>query len=126
MMRVLPDALLFASLKTGFAIGCRLQISAARAVAGPVWFRSIIERSTSCCIVCASGQITSPANLATRPPRRISLQFHLVRLWENANAALRAREVDSLRPFAGADSARPLLFSDDALSYVSLRHALFA
>jgi hypothetical protein len=38
-------------------------------------------------------------------------------------AASRAGAVLPLRPFAGIDSARSLLFSDDVLTYVSFRRS---
>ncbi len=45
--------------------------------------------------------------------------FHHLTLCENALAALFAGVVHLLHPLAGIDSARPLLFSGDAISYMS-------
>jgi hypothetical protein len=42
---------------------------------------------------------------------------------ENAIAASNAGVVNQLSPTAGRFPAQPLLFSEDALSYISLRHA---
>jgi hypothetical protein len=49
--------------------------------------------------------------------------FHHSTLCENALAALFAGVVYPLYPLAGIDSARPLLFSGDAISYVSNHRA---
>lgn len=51
------------------------------------------------------------------------LWFHSLSLCENAIAASYAEAVNQPHPIAGIDSAKPLLFSDDALSYASLRRA---
>ena len=47
--------------------------------------------------------------------------FHQSTLCENALAALYAGVVYPLHPLAGVDSARPLLFSGNAISYMSNR-----
>jgi len=60
---------------------------------------------------------TLSASVGARQP----LWFHPLSLFENAIAASYAGVVNQLHPTAGLDPARPLLFSDDALSYVSLR-----
>jgi hypothetical protein len=64
---------------------------------------------------CADGPQTGPALQI--------LWFKPLSLFESAIAALSAGAVNQLHSTAGAFPAQPLLFSENALSYVSLRRA---
>ena len=68
--------------------------------------------ATKCC---ANGPQTGPAPQI--------LWFNPLSLLENAIAALSVGAVNQLHPTAGVFPAQPLLFSENALSYVSLRRA---
>jgi hypothetical protein len=63
----------------------------------------------------ASGNVIEPAAAPLSP------RFYYLNPCEYAIAASYAGAVFQLQPIAGIDSARPLLFSGDALSYVSIR-----
>ncbi len=63
------------------------------------------------------------ANGLKLAPRLSLCGSNPLNLCENAIAALYAGVVNQLHPTAGIFSAQPLLFSGDALSYVSLRRA---
>jgi len=56
----------------------------------------------------------------------LPLRFHPLSVCENAMAVSYAGVIIQLHPLAGIDSARSPRFSDDALSYVSLRRAQLA
>ena len=69
-------------------------------------------RATKCC---ANGRQTGLALQI--------LWFQPMSLLENAIAFLSAGVVNQPHPTAGVFPAQPLLFSENALSYVSFRHA---
>jgi hypothetical protein len=121
-MRVLPDALLFDSFHYGSTLGCRTRFRLiARPQTGPVQDKISTFRFRLLSLPLHAGAAIRLQSAPATPP--VFSRFQPFNLWENATAASRAGAVTPLHPVARIYSARPLLFSDDALSFVSLRCA---
>ena len=124
-MRVLPGALLSDRIQLRFCSWLQNSISTHRAASDRLGPRAHSAHSVSgCSPPVHAGAATRSLSAPATPP--VFSRFHQFNLWENAIAASCAGAVTPLHPVARINSARPLLFSDDALSSLSLRCALFA